>query len=110
MSKRNRQQYEPEFKLKAVLESFQRDTTQAEVCQKFGIANSLLHTWRQEFQKKAVTLFLDQRNPAHRDRTQGHAPETSPDELKRIIRTLEQENAILKKAMGLLGDSRRLRR
>lgn len=110
MTERRRQQYAPEFKLSVVLESFQQSMTQAEVCHKFGISNSLLHLWRQEFQKKAVTIFLDQRNPVHRGRTQDYAPGTSPDELKRIIRTLEEENAILKKAMGLLGNSRRLRR
>ncbi len=33
-----RKSYTSEFKLKVVLESMQRDTTQEEVCQKFGIA------------------------------------------------------------------------
>jgi transposase-like protein len=38
-----RKSYTPEYKLKVVLESLQRDTTQEEVCKKFGIASSMLH-------------------------------------------------------------------
>lgn len=101
MTEQKRRQYAPEFKLKVVLESLQRGTTQEEVCRRFGISNSLLHLWRKEFQKKAATLFLDQRNPQHK--AQGFISGESPDELKRIIRNLERENAILKKAEGLLG-------
>ena len=44
-----RKSYTPEFKLKVVLESMQRDTTQEEVYKKFGIASSMIHRWRKEF-------------------------------------------------------------
>ena len=40
-----RKSYTPEFKLKVVLESIQRDTTQEEVCKKFGVSSSMLHRW-----------------------------------------------------------------
>lgn len=107
--RKGRRTYPPKLKLNAVLESLQRGTTQEEVCQQFGIPNSLLHLWRQKFLEKAETLFLDQRNPQHKAQVQSYTPGTSPDELKRMIHALEQENAILKKAMGLLGNSRQLR-
>ncbi len=58
-----RKSYTPEFKLKVVLESMQRDTTQEEVCQKFGISSSMIHRWRKEFQAGAASIFHDKRDP-----------------------------------------------
>ncbi len=43
MAEQQRKQYAAEFKLRAVMESFQRDTTQEEVCRKFSISSSMLH-------------------------------------------------------------------
>ena len=60
---KKRTQYTPEFKLKVVLESLQRDTTLEEVRKKFGVSTSMIHRWRQEFQAKAADLFVDKRNP-----------------------------------------------
>jgi transposase-like protein len=45
-----RKQYTPEFKLKVVLESLQRDTTIEEVCRKFEVSSSMVSRWRQAFQ------------------------------------------------------------
>ena len=58
-----RKSYTPEYKLKVVLESMQRDTTQEEVCKKFGVSSSMLHRWRQEFQTNAASIFHDKRDP-----------------------------------------------
>ena len=58
-----RKSYTPEFKLKVVLESMQRDTTQEEVCQKFGLSSSMIHRWRKEFQTNAASVFHDKRDP-----------------------------------------------
>jgi len=96
-----RKQYTPEFKLKVVLESLQRETTLEEVRKKFGVTNSMIHRWRQEFQAKAVDIFVDKRNPQHK--AQGYAPGESPDDLKKIIGELTVQNEILKKVQGLLG-------
>ncbi len=98
-----RKQYSAEFKLKAVLDSLQRDTTQEEVCRKFGISSSMLHRWRQTFQAQATTLFLDQRDPKRKAQTQGYAPGESPDDLKKLIGDLTVQLEIVKKATGLLG-------
>ena len=95
-----RKSYTPEFKLKVVLESMQRDTTQEEVCKRFGISSSMLHRWRQEFQSHAASVFQDKRVPKQKARSQGYEPGESPDDLKKIIGELTVQNEILKKPRG----------
>jgi transposase-like protein len=97
-----RKSYTSEYKLKVVLESMQRDTTQEEVCKKFGIASSMLHRWRKEFQANAERCFHDKRDPKQKARAGGYEPGESPDDLKKIIGELTVQNEILKKASGLL--------
>ncbi len=98
-----RKQYSAEFKLKVVLESLQRETTLEEVRKKFGVTNSMIHRWRQEFQANAASVFIDKRNPKQKAQAQGYAPGESPDDLKKIIGELTVQNEILKKVQGLLG-------
>ena len=95
-----RKQYPPEFKLKVVLESLQRDTTLEEVRTKFGVSTSMIHRWRQEFQAKAAEVFVDKRNPKRKAQAQGYAPGESPDDLKKLIGELLVQNEILKKHRG----------
>jgi transposase-like protein len=97
-----RKTYTPEFKLKVVLESMQRDTTQEAVCKKFGISSSMLHRWKKEFQQNATGVFSDKRDPKQKAQAQGYEPGESPDDLKKIIGELTVQNEILKKASGLL--------
>jgi transposase len=92
-----RKTYTPEFKLKVVLESLQRDTALEAVCQRFGVSKSMVHRWRQDFQANAVNALLDKRNPKQKAVAQGYQPGESPDELKRIIGDLTVQNEILKK-------------
>jgi transposase len=95
--------YSADFKVKAVLESLQRDTTLEGVCQRFGVSRSQLMRWRQEFQEKAPDVFRDLRNPKQKAISQGYEPGESPDDLKKIIGELTVQNEILKKASRLLG-------
>ncbi len=95
-----RKQYTAEFKLKVVLESLQRDTTIEEVRKKFGISTSVIHRWRQEFQAKAATIFVDKRDPKQKAQAQGYAPGESLDDLKKIIGELTVRNEMLKKYRG----------
>jgi transposase len=99
-----KKQYTPEFKAKVVLESYQRDTTIEAVRKKFGVSNSMIHRWRQEFQSNVPLLFGDKRNPKKKAQAQGYQPGESPDELKKIIGELTVQNEILKKVQGLLGN------
>ena len=70
----HRKQSTPEFQLKVVLESLQRDTTLEAVGRKFGVSSSMLPGWRQEFQAKAAEVVVDQRNPQQK----AHAAYRSP--------------------------------
>jgi transposase len=94
-----RKQYTPEFKFKAVLESFQRDTTIEAVCRKFGVPSSVMSRWRQEFQQYGLSAFEGKRKEAS-----SPAPGESPEELKKIIGELTVQNELLKKSRGLLGN------
>ena len=82
---RTRREFTPEFKLKAVLESMQRDTTSEEVRRKYNLSWSVLHRWRKEFRGNASAVFEDKRNPGAKTKAQGYPPGQSPGELKRVI-------------------------
>src|SRR5437762_5996687 len=100
---KTRKQYDPEFKFKVVMESFQRETTLEEVCRKFDVSASVVSRWRQAFQEHGSEIFADQRDPRSRSKAQGYEPGESPDDLKRLIGELTVQNEILKKSSGLLG-------
>jgi len=61
MTRIQRRQFAPEFKLQVVLESLQRDTTMEGVCRKYGIVTSVVVRWRDEFKKRAAMVFADKR-------------------------------------------------
>ena len=103
MAGNKRKQYPPEFKAKVVLESLQRDTTIEEVRKKYGVSNSMIHRWKEEFKQNLPLLFGDKRNPKQKAQAQGYAPGEAPDDLKKIIGELTVQNEILKKVQGLLG-------
>jgi transposase len=93
-----RKQYTAEFKFKAVMESFQRDTTIEAVCRKFDVPSSVMSRWRQEFQQNGPLAFEG------KSKQQGPpAPGESPEELKKIIGELTVQNELLKKSRGLSG-------
>src|SRR5258708_38527712 len=99
-----RKTYTPEFKVKVVLESMQRDTTLEQVCQRFGVSKSMVPSFREEFKHKAATSFLDKRNRAQKAVSAGDKAGESPDDLKKIIGELTGQNEIVKKVQGLLGN------
>lgn len=98
-----RKQYDPEFKFKVVMESFQRETTLEEVCRKFEVSSSMVSRWRQAFQQRGAEIFVDQRDLQSRRKAQGYEPGEAPDDLKKLIGELTVQNEILKKSRGLLG-------
>jgi transposase-like protein len=104
MAGNKRKQYTAEFKAKVVLESLQCDTTIEEVRKKFGVSNSMIHRWREEFNQNVPLLFGDKCNPKQKAQAQGYPPGESPDDLKKIIGELTVQNEILKKVQGLLGN------
>lgn len=98
----SRRHFTPEFKLKVVLESMQRDTTIEEVRHKYNLSWSVINRWRKEFQASASEIFADKRSPSVKAKAQGYPPGQSPDELKRLIGDLTIQVEVLKKAEGLL--------
>lgn len=97
-----RKVYTPEFKLRVVMESFQRDTTIREVGNRFGVHTTQINQWRNKFKKEGTAVFLDRRNPKKKAIAQGYEPGQSPEDLKKIIGELTVQNEILKKVQGLL--------
>jgi transposase-like protein len=89
-------------KLAVVMESFQRDTTIEAVVRKYAIGRSIINRWREEFVKRAETVFTDKRSMKERASAQGFEPGQSPEELKRIIGEYATQVEILKKVQGLL--------
>ncbi len=94
-----RKQYTAEFKFRAVMESFQRDTTIEAVCRRFDVPSSVMSRWRQEFQQNGPRAFEGK----HKEQERTPAPGESPEELKKIIGELTVQNELLKKSRGLLG-------
>ena len=97
-----RREYPPELKLKIVLESLQRDTTQKAVCERYGVTSGMINRWRAAFKEKASEIFLDKRQGKQKDGHAKYAPGESPEELKRIIGDQTVQLEILKKVPGLL--------
>jgi transposase len=102
-----RKTYTPEFKLRVVLQSRQRDTTQEEVCKRFGISSSMLHRWNKAFQENAMSGFYEKRDPKQKAQSQGYAPGESPDDLKKIIGELTVQNEILQRFAEVLTEERK---
>lgn len=90
-----RKTYQSDFKVKVVLESFQRDTTIEQVRAKYQLHASIINKWRSTFKKNAHLAFESQKKVSLPN------PGESPDELKRIVGELAVENALLKKALSV---------
>lgn len=88
--------FSPELKLKAVMESFQRDATIEEVRRRYSVSKSAINEWRQQFKERGHEVFVFGRRAGKKK------PEESPEELKRIIGGLAVQLEILKKAQQLL--------
>lgn len=88
--------YDSDFKLKVVLESFQRDTTIENIKIRYGVSTTAINKWRKQFRENAHLAFevekQKSKKPTERD---------SPEYLKKIIGEITVENEILKKALSV---------
>ena len=91
----NRNTYSNELKLKAVLESYQRDTTIEAVRKKFNLSRSVLNRWRSQFQKYAASIF----DLVKKKTKKTPADVMTPEEMQQVIGELTLENRILKKTL-----------
>ncbi len=94
-----RQQYDTEFKQRAVQLVLAGPKSGAQVARELGIPANTLYQWIQAYQE----------DPKHPFVGSGHLkPEDAAQRaLERRIRDLEEENAILKKAMRIFTNDRK---
>jgi transposase len=93
-------QYTREFKLEA-LRLAKENGNVTGTARTLGLAQSVLWRWKKEFEKHGPEAF-----PGH-----GTPREVTPEgnevaKLRRRLRRLEEENAILKKAVGIFSGDR----
>lgn len=91
----NKSVYTNDIKLKAVLESYQRDTTIEAARKKFNLHRSVINRWRIQFQKHAASIF-DMVNKKPKKSTEN---EISVEEMQKVIGELTLENRVLKKTL-----------
>lgn len=87
-----RKSYDKEFKLEAV-QLVQNGKRVAEVARELDLAEQTLHNWVKKFGQDGAAAFVGSGNLKPADKEQ--------KDLQKRIRDLEEENAILKKAMGI---------
>ena len=86
--------YSKEFKTDVVKYYNNNDFTQDEVAKKFEVSRTALHNWIKELKNySANDVFVGSGNL--------HKEEDELRKLKRQVRDLEEENAILKKAAAI---------
>jgi transposase len=90
--KKEKKQYDKEFKLNAVKLSLESNRSTASVARDLGVESNTLYNWKREYREEAEQAFPGKGNQKPDDEEQRR--------LKRRISDLEEENAILKKAMG----------
>ena len=93
MSKRSQKKYTKEFKQDVVNYYKNNDFTQEEVAEKFDVILTTLKSWLKSDKKHQENAFIGSGNL--------RPEEAELKALKRQIYDLEEENAILKKAMAI---------
>lgn len=95
MNKKNR--YDKDFKLSAVKLVVEAGKKQAEVARDLGISNQTLSGWIKVYNQDKEESFVGSGNLKSEDKI--------AKEYQKQIRELEEENAILKKAMSIFAKS-----
>jgi transposase len=88
-----RRTFDKEFKVQAVRMVKEDGKRVAEVARELDIAEQTLHNWVKKYNKDKEASFVGSGNLKPEDQ--------SAHDQQRRIRDLEEENAILKKAMGI---------
>ena len=91
-----RRDYTTEFKREAVRLAEERGNRSA-VARELGLHLSVLRRWTKEFQEHGDQAFPGKGNPHNEDLAR----------LRRELKRVEEENAILKKAVGIFSKSPR---
>nr|WP_179295448.1 transposase [Bacillus sp. FJAT-45350] len=88
-----RRSYDKEFKISAVRMVTEEGKKKAEVARELDVAEQTLHNWIKKYKEDSESSFVGSGNLKPEDK------ETK--DLQKRLRDLEEENAILKKAMGI---------
>lgn len=91
----NRRTHSPEFKQEAVRLAESRGFTQA--ARDLGVDRSLIRKWKNRLDEEGERPFPGKGNPRDEEMAR----------LQRELKRLEEENAILKKAVGIFSKSPR---
>jgi transposase-like protein len=86
--------YTPEFKVRVVLELISGKQSMSEASREYGIKDSVLSRWRQEFMERAPQLF---EQPGSRD--------VQAERIAELERTLGRVTLQLEMAKKVFGDS-----
>ena len=87
--------YTPEFKAQVVLEVLSQQKSLAQASREYGVRDSVISRWRQEFVERSPELF--QRSSEKDERDQRIA------ELERMVGRLTMALEVSKKVSGILG-------
>lgn len=98
MAMRKRKVYDRSFKENGVQLSLIRSDLST-LARELGVSSDLLYSWRSEYRKKGAESFPGKGNVGISQESK------SEHELLKRIKRLEQENEILKKAMGIISKS-----
>ena len=90
--KKEKKQYDKEFKMNAIKLALESGKSIRSVARDLGIEANTLYHWKRVYRNEAEQAFPGKGNLKPEDEEQRR--------LKRRIAELEEENAILKKAMG----------
>jgi transposase len=85
--------YTPEFKVRIVLELITNKKTLGEASREYGVKDSVISRWRQEFMERAPQLF---EVPGNKD-----AQEERIAELERILGRVTVQLEMAKKSSGI---------
>ncbi len=90
----SRREYDPKFKLEAVLELLKGQKTQAQICREKGISDDLLSRWKDAFDERAPAIFTDPKAGVS-------AEAARIAELERLVGQQALELSVVKKAWSI---------
>ena len=94
-----RRKFSPEFKARVVMEMLTEQKSAAQASREYGIKDSVLSRWKQEFIERSPQLF--EQGTVRVDRPQRIA------DLERMVGRLAMELEMAKKASGYLNSGRK---
>ena len=94
-----RRNFTPDFKAKVVLQMLTEQKSAAQASREYGIKDSVLSRWKQEFIERSPMAF--KQSPANDDRDQRIA------ELERLVGRMAMELEMAKKVSNFLNSSRK---